>query len=376
MKPQTQISWLDLILLVLLTATGMGLWLFTDDRVNLYMKYLEPRGDEIQIHYKVQSLQFEVTQERDSISNYRNQLAQKRIDLARYTAEQDQLEQAYSNINALSTQLPPTAAMDTIRSYIQIHEDLEATTRLVTALQSELNAITENNVDLSRQLDIMPPNTRDYAINESKLSSLKSQIESVRRNLIAAQDHQAVQRAKIDAMQSNYPQLSNMSTGTIRLYPISSDILQSYLYAPVQRQETERIIAQLQTAITTTESLANDRALALAEAQRSADTDFVLALDAFGWQKKWVVLILSVSGFSATVLALHVVDLLVIKTNKIRINRMFILLGAVSMLGVLFAFEVGQALGAALVSILILSLFVRSRSLPVADLTTRSREMS
>jgi hypothetical protein len=243
-------------------------------------------------------------------------------------------------------------------------------------LQSELNAITENNVDLSRQLDIMPPNTRDYAINESKLSSLKSQIESVRRNLIAAQDHQAVQRAKIDAMQSNYPQLSNMSTGTIRLYPISSDILQSYLYAPVQRQETERIIAQLQTAITTTESLANDRALALAEAQRSADTDFVLALDAFGWQKKWVVLILSVSGFSATVLALHVVDLLVIKTNKIRINRMFILLGAVSMLGVLFAFEVGQALGAALVSILILSLFVRSRSLPVADLTTRSREMS
>lgn len=77
------ISWMELLLVVSLVFSGLGIWTYVERQVNLHLKAREPKEDDFQREAEVSVLEGKLADAKSEAAALREKLNSERIDLAR-----------------------------------------------------------------------------------------------------------------------------------------------------------------------------------------------------------------------------------------------------------------------------------------------------
>ena len=125
------ITWIELVLLILTVAAGMGIWIVSKQLVDIWEKPNEPLEISHQKEANVLSEQAKLTAAQSEVSALQTKLSQERVEQVRKQHVVDSLTEAQKNQNPP----PPTAKAELEKA----NADLETTKAFAARLSAELD---------------------------------------------------------------------------------------------------------------------------------------------------------------------------------------------------------------------------------------------
>lgn len=101
------ISWLEIILVTVLVASGMGIWVFVDQQVSQNLYSQQPDLEQFQQERQLPDRQRELKLAQDELVTTRKKLIEQKIELARHIAKLQALENVYPQLSQKTIAKPP-----------------------------------------------------------------------------------------------------------------------------------------------------------------------------------------------------------------------------------------------------------------------------
>lgn len=149
------ISWIELLLIAMLTLSGMGIWAFAEHQVSLYLKDQEPQEDYFQREAEVPILEGKLDIAKSELAAVQTKLNDQKLYLAQQEFKMAALAAAHPElVDPAHKPADDSATVELRKDYDKSRIELEATKNLVDALNkslaNDLNAVAGCSSDLAK----------------------------------------------------------------------------------------------------------------------------------------------------------------------------------------------------------------------------------
>jgi hypothetical protein len=353
------LTWLEVCLIVLLVAIGLGIWAYVEKQVDDSASATEPREEEFQIREGVRAAESELAAAKDEVTALRTKLMEQWLEKARETATAESLGEAFPQVHKLLTTIS-SVQIERVQEGARTWSEIEVNRRFLAQLDADLAALIEQNADLNLALAVQTPPSektavsKDYLVTQAQLGTNKIQLEQTQKKLAEARLEVPQLRASFDKVIRGWSEGEKFISENPGLVNLPPEVWQNE--ASIAKRKASDLFAKALSSelqIRKTEVLNNSRALLAAE--RAASKALKEATKNWVKQKRWKTL-----GFSCLWLAVPFLVVLGVrevatKFSAADFNGNVVLGSAMAALAVLYAYQVGQLLcGAAIALVLLL----------------------
>jgi len=344
------LSWLELLLLALLVIAGLAIWAFVEQRVNLAFSG-EPPPDlpwlaKVQ---QVSTLQRRLINAQDGQSAAQQELTALRAELLSARAALSTTQLTLDLLTFRQPQLlslPLTGlqsiAPETLQTYTKSLAKSQATATLVAALESGLGDLVKATQELSATLSSLQAGALEYSLAESRLIAMRQQQAATQSRLGAARLQLVEEQATLEALRTAEPRLTSLTPAMFQSLALSPESLPAYAEAVGQRDA-----AALRLACLSAELPACQARLA------AAAGELAVAQDALARSKRFFTAVYSLAYAILLLVAAFLLSLAIPRSSLPVARRGGLLLGALALLLLLYAYQACGALGAAVAGLVL-----------------------
>lgn len=136
------VSWIELLLMVLLVLSGMGVVVFVQQLINDEAQTLEPKEETFQQQEETLLRQAELTGAQNEVKSLQEELVKQRLALEQQAAKVAALTAAYPALPKLPFSASKTGGLpaDILKAYHESQIELETKRGLVKSLETQLTA--------------------------------------------------------------------------------------------------------------------------------------------------------------------------------------------------------------------------------------------
>lgn len=333
-------SRLDLLLVALLIACGLGISLAAEQCIQHWTEKDEPQDEKFQKENKIPLLNARLAITQANLTAGRTRVADLRQERLRDAVALDAHRRVFPSVTRAEQIL--FMRPDILQAFAQARLDHAAANRLTQALEMDLAAlVAEANAPTPAKTE-----TAAAALFQARVAVARERLAATQKALTDARLDRARAGARVAAFESCYPILSQVPADGLGLVVLPADIHQNLGAAAQRLAAADNLWKQwIDDLATTTEATATAES-ALAEARRKAADDLDEARKDWRFGRWWKTLAVSLGGLAL----LFLVTLFLCKQIRHaypRVQDRLVLAVAFPILFVLYAYQAAGFPGAA-----------------------------
>ena len=329
------ITWLEFVLIILLSSGGIIVWGFADQGIDsLIQDQNEARKERIQALERAR-LETELATVEAELADIEQKLAEEHLDMAQRSANLEEMEATYSNLHD-TPPIPPEILWvppPILERFFSTQVEAEATRQIIESLEARMPDLTDALNNASADLvGIVETSSADLAAARLAVRVAEDDLVVYRNRLRDEQLDLTRQTAAMKGIVAAYPQLSRV-LATSETVSAPTGIFRAYVGSQIRLATTKSLSQSLsverQQLISRTVVLSAD----LANTTPSTDTEF-------NWDNPWFSLAQLLRKLLITVgvvLGLIVLVVVVLGSN---INRKLVFWGAAIILALLLIYQI------------------------------------
>jgi hypothetical protein len=277
------LSWLEVILIVLMALSSLGISLRIEEQVVANVMDYAPREEDFSTEISIIESNLSAIENELVLMN--REIIQKRQALSQLRSQKHSMEKSHPEFR----EIPPLPGavqdlpQEAVKDYFDTLDGIHFSQQLRDKLLGERSDLIDMIIDLSTYTYVAETPTAPIIIEETNLSLAESELASTKEIIAEQKLYLTKQQAKMDILKNLYPGISNSIILTDALQS-SSGIAKSYLDNQVEISTTLRFIqllesdiVELSERVSEASHIASQTEIAVTKKDQETKTDLIRA---------------------------------------------------------------------------------------------------